>query len=388
MDKIEKAFDEINKEARTAYVDCGIRSWLYYSTVVCKDGKDEFYDVLKSYPNTMPACIQIQDKNGLLMKISDYVDKAFCFYDELDYDRVENPLKYTIATALMNLSLDDFTNLESFFERREHFLQDESLKHFKIAREIGYSSIFDANIEVALRKEPIFMETPYGLYISIVRYNEEGRKLSYPLPVVRLGIDEDTVYFYAIQKDQSEEWNDDKEFVAFSKKIRRKMYGVDKGMAREEKDVLGIENIHEVSPWAMIALTITLGLLKKVGIQRMVAYPLLLNRYNANVVYSQEELKRLAGNKEAIYKDIKDHLAYLKENIDVIQENITDKFIRTFRRIGYHFPGIEIDDCMDLHPFALEMIVNHGDMCNNPILQEMFQLGLCYNCGNVKRKVI
>ena len=162
------------------------------------------------------------------------------------------------------------------------------------------------------------METPYGLYISIVRYNEEGRKLSYPLPVVRLGIDEDTVYFYAIQKDQSEEWNDDKEFVAFSKKIRRKMYGVDKGMAREEKDVLGIENIHEVSPWAMIALTITLGLLKKVGIQRMVAYPLLLNRYNANVVYSQEELKRLAGNKEAIYKDIKDHLAYLKENIDII----------------------------------------------------------------------
>lgn len=385
MKEIGDLLDEINYEARSGMIDCGLKHWLYYTSSIVKDREYTFNDVRKEYEGVLVPCLRIANKDALVDKISEYLDIAESFYDELDYDRVSDIHKYTIATLFSNMTIDDFNNSDMFIKRRIAFLQDNALRHFNVPRDIGYSNIFDANIEVELRKEPIFMETPYGMYISMIKYTEEGRKLSYPLPVVRFGIDKTDAYFYAIQKDQSEEMPNDKDFLNFGKKIRRKMYGIGTGLTDEERGIKTIDNIHEVSPWAVIALTIVLGLLKKFGVGKAYAYPLLLNRYNANVIYSHEELERLKDVDDEIYREIKEHLLYLKNNINVIQENITDKFIRTFRRIGYHFPGINIDDVSLVENFVLKMHVNDGDRCNNPLLDEMFKLGTCYNYGEVKR---
>lgn len=386
MRSLSDLLDEINLEARSGRVNCGLIHWIYYSCCEVGNNGYNFNDVIKDYDNVIVPCLKIDNRNRLLETISEYLEIAKSFYDELDYDRVVDIDKYTISTLLSNMAIDDFNNPINFFERRCAFLQDNTLKHFKLCRDIGYSEVFDANIEVELRKESIFMETPYSLYISIIKYNKEGRKLSYPLPVLRFGIEGERAYFYAIQKDQSEEMPEDKDFLSFSKKIRRKMYAVNAnldGLEQEEND-----NLIEVSPWALIALTICLGILEKNGIKSIVAYPLLLNRYNANVIYSQEELKNLSDKDEDIYKDIKSHLLFISNNIDSIQENITDKFIRTFRRVGYHFPGISVNDFAVANILPLEMELIQSDFCNNSLLKEMYELGLCYNYGDVKRKVV
>lgn len=385
MRSLNELLDEINLEARNGKVDCGLTHWLYYSNREVNSNKYVFSDVRKKYMNTLIPCLKMSDRERLVEVVEEYLDTAKCFYDELDYDRVEDVDKYTIATVLSNLAMDDFDNSVSFFQRRIAFLQDKTLSYFKNCRDIGYSEIFDANIEIELRNESIFMETPYSLYINLVKYTSSGRKLSYPLPVLRFGIDKDKAYFYAIQKDQAEEMPIDKEYVAFSKKIRRKMYRVNAGIDIGDN---GMDNLHEVSPWALIALTICLGLLRNVGINDIVVYPILINRYNANIIYSQEELKRFENKNDDIYKDIKEHLLFIRDNIDSIQKNITDKFIRTFRRIGYHFPGIEVNDFPVFVGLPLEMKVNHTKFCNNSLLKEMFNLGLCYNYEEVKKKVV
>lgn len=387
MRSLNEVLEEINLEARNGVVDCGLKHWIYYSVYDNKDGEYVYENVLKKYRNVVPPCLKIGDREGLLEVIGEYLEIAESFYDELDYDRVEDVDKYTIATVLSNMMVDDFSKPIEFFKKRISFLQDDTLKRFKRCRDIGYSKVFDANIEVELIKEAIFMETPYAFSINIVKYTEDGRKMSYPLPLLRFAICEDKAYFYAIQKDQDIDLPDDKEYISFSKKIRRKMYSIGKGLSESERTNTSIENINEVSPWAVIALTITLGLLKSLGIKDVLAFPLLINRYNSNVIYSFEELKVLKDKNEEIYKDIKEHLLFIAENIDNIQENITDKFIRTFRRVAYHFPGIEMDDFPVVAGLPLEMSVNGYDNCNNPLLEEMFNLGLCYNSEEKQKEV-
>jgi len=239
MRSLSDLLDEINLEARSGRVNCGLIHWIYYSCCEVGNNGYNFNDVIKDYDNVIVPCLKIDNRNRLLEAISEYLEIAKSFYDELDYDRVVDIDKYTISTLLSNMAIDDFNNPINFFERRCAFLQDNTLKHFKVCRDIGYSEVFDANIEVELRKESIFMETPYSLYISIIKYNKEGRKLSYPLPVLRFGIEGERAYFYAIQKDQSEEMPEDKDFLSFSKKIRRKMYAVNAnldGLEQEEND--------------------------------------------------------------------------------------------------------------------------------------------------------
>ena len=375
---LEELWNQIHKEAQVGFTDCGIKHWLYYSTYRYEDGKCCFNDVEKYYDGAIVPCLNVTDSESLIEALSSYLAIAKSFYGELDYDRVCDIDKYTIATVLSNMTLEDFDNPIDFFTRRIAFLQDSTLDEFKIARDIGYSKMFDANLEVEIRNEPIFMETPYGVYIRIVRY-EEGEKLSYSLPVVRLGICGCKAYIYAVQNDQVEETKDTPLKQAFFKRIKRKLYAVGAGLSHEEREIKTIDNIHEVSPSSLISLIITLGLLKSRGVSLIIAYPLLINRYNANLIYSKEEYKRLSSMNDDLYKDILSHLAYLRKNLDVIQANISDKFIRNFRRIAYHFDGMEVDDLLVGDCLPLYMNIGNFVHGNNPLLEELFQLGLCYN---------
>lgn len=375
---LEELWNQIHKEAQIGFIDCGIKHWLYYSTYRYENGKSYFNDVEKYYDGAIVPCLKVIDSKSFLEVFSSYLALAKSFYGELDYDRVCDVDKYTIATVLSNMTLEDFDRPVDFFNRRIAFLQDSTLDEFKITRDIGYSKMLDANIEVEIRNEPIFMETPYGVYTSIVKY-EDGERLSYSLPVVRLGICGSKVYIYAVQNDQVEEAKDTPLKQAFFKQIKRKLYAVGAGLSHEEREIKTIDNIHEVSPSSLVSLIITLGLLKSRGVSLIVAYPLLINRYNATLIYSKEEYKRLITMKDDLYKDILNHLAYLRKNLDVIQANISEKFIRNFRRIAYHFDGIEVSDL--LVGDCLPLYMNIGDCIhgNNPLLEELFHLGLCYN---------
>lgn len=384
MRSLNDVLDEINKEARSGVVACGKDNWLYYSNCLYNDGKCEFSDVLKEYENTIPPCLKIKDKESLLEAISEYLHVAKDFYGELDYDGIEDVDKYTIATALSNMSNEDFENPERFFEQRTNFLKDTTLNRFLQNRSIGYSEILGVEIEVEVRKEVIFLETPYGVYINLVKYDENGNKLKYQLPVVRYGVSDGCAYFYAIQKDQDVDDSVEKEYVSFERKIRRKMYKVNDELPKEEYSNEDIDNIHEISPWALLALTIVLGLLKQNGIDRVQAIPLLINRWNANVIYSQETLIKIREKFDKWYNEYRDHLILLRNNMDIIQRNISDKFIRNFRRVGFHFPEFMVDDYMVSMGLPLKMDIISGESCSNALLSEMFNMGFMYESGKVK----
>ena len=77
-----------------------------------------------------------------------------------------------------------------------------------------------------------------------------------------------------------------------------------------------------------------------------------------------------------IEKNIKDAEKVLKEDLEKqedIQKNLTEKFIRTFRRIEYHFSNINIVS----YPFEIDdnmyIVNNNNYSSNNELLDEMYR---------------
>ena len=121
----------------------------------------------------------------------------------------------------------------------------------------------------------------------------------------------------------------------------------------KDEDIFYPENITDVTHNSVLALSIFLGILKRENITQIVAVDYLPLRYQSKqeanirkvnllkVIYNEQEIE----NKISDFNDI--------QNIN--QNNMTNKFIRTFNRVNYHlnnlnilaFPG-EIDNSMHI----------------------------------------
>ena len=82
-------------------------------------------------------------------------------------------------------------------------------------------------------------------------------------------------------------------------------------------------------------------------------------------------------NDESLELEDEPVLSTIEEDIkahDYIQSNLTEKLIRTFRRIVYHFSNINISS----YPYELDdylTLINNGDYnCNNVLLDEIYNL--------------
>lgn len=89
-----------------------------------------------------------------------------------------------------------------------------------------------------------------------------------------------------------------------------------------------------------------------------------------------EQEKEIEQNKiEEKYND------NIKMHYD-IQRNLSDKLIRNFRRLAYHFSSIQISS----YPYEIDefmhLKLNNEYTCNNDLLNELYQLSL----ENEKRK--
>ena len=88
-------------------------------------------------------------------------------------------------------------------------------------------------------------------------------------------------------------------------------------------------NITDVTPSFILSLSVFLSLLQREGIHHLKAIPYLPVRYLSRDIIASE-----AKEEDTRYQ--------LKLRNDKIQENITNKFIRTFRRIAFHTPDVEV----------------------------------------------
>lgn len=373
MDNIEYLFyDEIIKEAATGYVDCGFFVPICFSTKELIDGKICEITKAKDFNNTMIPSLLIKNRENLTNSILSYLEVAEEFYkDDPRVSDSSNKSKYIIASLLANTLVTDFNDLNELFVRGKNFILDNSLNNFIESKNIGYSNLLKSNIIVTLEKQSIVEETPYGINIKL---EDDFNNTIYEFPTIRYGISENKAYIYAIQGRNK---------VNNDKKVERILRKVGEGFDEQgtlRDPITHPENLYSISPWSLVALSIVIPLIKNYShVDEFIAPYFLVNRWNA-VELSYEILKEKYKGEMSNPKvaSVIARKANQVEKHDPIQRNITDKFIRSFRRLAHHFSNISIDSFPLEMDSALHFTVGDDYHCNNTLLNEVYSLSNSY----------
>lgn len=347
-------YDEFIKEAQNGRINCGMYFNIIFNTSVYNNGKLE--ELTKANSNLLVPTLIIKNKDNFDNLLQQYIYLAKEFYNDKKID-VDNIDKMLMATLFSNMTSNDFNNVENYLKLRINFMKDQTLSSF-LTENIFYSDILKQNIIIKLDKNYPYDETPYSL--NVILTDGINKCL---MPSIRLGIDNDTCYIYAIQNPKQEKTD-------YSKKINRKLFLVNENFIDESNND---ENIKDVTMSFILVTSILFGILDDLKINKIKVSPLLIERWNAKRIMFdiKEEYNKKLNRLSTMKEDIENH--------DYIQTNLTEKFIRTFRRIMYHFSNIKINS----YPYEIDdylYLINNGDYsCNNNLLDEMYNLGRSKN---------
>lgn len=377
MKKIEDIFyDEIVKEAANGAIDCGFIMPICFGTKELKNNEIVDVAIAKDFENTMIPTLLIKDRNKLSESINKYVSLAKTFYrDDPRLDDTTDKEKYIISKLLVNTLVTDFSDISNLFDRYSDFLNDKSLDSFIEPKNIGYSSILKSNIMVSLEKQSIVEETPNAFSISLVDNDEN---ILYKFPDIRFGISKDKAYIYAVQtKDNNE-----------NKKIERILRKTGEGFDEKntERDpVSNPENLYSVSPWALVALSIAIPIIKNyTGATEFLVPYFLVNRWNSlEISYSLLKEKYKDQTNTPFVEQLLNKKEVQISTHEDTQRNVTDKFIRNFRRLDHHFSNINIDSFQLEMDSCLHFKVEDNYICNNSLLNEVYSIADIYNEKNI-----
>lgn len=257
-------------------------------------------------------------------------------YDDVYYEgNKEAQEKYFMATVFNNLSPSDFTNPCAYLTKRIHFLEEG--RAFEGKEEQDASSIFglpDVKLVYGVEVQHPNLETPFVFTSRL----ENSEKETYELPRISFGTSDGVCSIYAIQDKEKHDRKD-----AFYKRVKRTLYKVGKGVDDPYFD----EKITDVSPSSICALSLFLGFMAKKEIENYEAIPYLPIRYQGKRIVLKEKTKALSAvvarledspTKEAMQKEIDTFFDWQ----DHLQENITNKFVRSFMRMAYHLDNLEV----------------------------------------------
>ena len=259
-----------------------------------------------------------------------------------------------------NLSFSDFNNIESYVKRNIDFVQNRLFENKNI-------SFLDQQIEVSTRE--YYQESPYCFTINITNGVDK-----YELPIISYGISNNVCYIFAVQDKNLDKNN------CYNKKIKRLLYKINSGVYdvesveyknyKENGSSYYPENISDVSPSAVLSLSIFLKQLADLGITKIKVVPFLPIRYNAKKEAYKRKINYLIKKDNLSITEQKEiEQKYLDEHLR-IQNNLTQKFLRNFFRINYHFPNVEIYSS----PFEIDEYLNinlSSFTKNDDILSEM-----------------
>ena len=289
----------------------------------------ELKKVYRKYNDSelMIPTLIIDNKREFDRLLCEYTIKATSYYDDSNFFNTKEREKEIIAHLLANATYDDFNNSVEFLRKRIDFLDNAYIDKY----ELGYSDILDCNLGIEIKKDTINNETPEELVI--VGYNDDDK---YLFPRVKFGINDNTVYIYAIQNIREDKNN-------LSKKINRKLYKIGEGFIEDDSE----ENYRDVTASFLVALNMAINYFNSIGYNKFIVPSILIVRWNA---------KQIMDDK-------------MKESI---QYNITNKLIRTCLRLGVHYNNIEVSALpyeidSNLHLYIDDMI---SMKCNNKLLEE------------------
>lgn len=367
---IEKILDEIIEEARTGEINCEFLIPICFNAKVLDDGTLKETTIKEEINGCMIPTLIIKNKEKVIKSIKDYLDEATKFYVR-DYhlDDTLRKEKFIISSLLSNMLITDFTDFDQLFKRHHQFIKNDYFKDYVEPKIIGYSPTLKADISVQVKRQSIKEETPYAFAICIEKELEDGNKITYPLPLVRFGIANNKAYIYAVQEENNN--------IVKDKKIERILRKTGEGFdeKNEPRDpILYPENIYSVSPWALVALTISISLLEKeASIREIEAPSFLINRWNAPKISNKiwkDKYQKFVSNEKA--KEILEKKRAEIEKEDERQRNISDKFIRNFLRLQNHFEHLEIDEYQFEKDASLHFHLGDVYRCNNTLLNELY----------------
>lgn len=310
-----------------------------------------------SYGDSHPV-LMIKSKNKLLPIFQQYVDildKNTNYFSNCD---TKNRIKAYLSLLWCNAVYEDFADPYNYLKKQIDFLSNKlfDFDEKEYASNIDFTSIINSknnkavelvngsDIVVKISKQDIRMETPF-LFTPFIKKEEE-----YELPSISYGITNGECYIYGIQ-DKSNNRNSD-----YQKSINRILYSLNKGLS-DDNNNLDEENVINVSPSAILSLTIFLDLLKDYEINKVKVVSLLPVRYNGKEISFEKkyqyELQKLA--KEDMSLDKKEEQKKLmlyeyKKELLRIQSNLSEKLIRNFSRLEYHFSTC----CIRSYPMDLD----------------------------------
>ena len=316
----------------------------------CEIGRvvvDDIYYNLHFSLNNNPNCLNIKVKDKeLLYK---YIKEFLLLFNFENVNQIYKKLVYLFS----NLTFSDCDNIYEYIKRNTLFVKNKLLYDTEIT--------FNEN-KIKIKIMDSYQETPYCFKVFI-----SSGESSYELPTISYGIADDICYIYAIQdknKDKTSPYN---------KKIKRILYKMNNGI-KETQDYEQYkngesdyypENISDVSPSSVLALTIFLKQLSNLNITKIKVVPFLPIRYNAKEEAYKNRIDYLLKSGQLENEMIE----YYKNEHLRIQNNLTQKFIRNFFRVSYHFPNVlinsipyETDEYLNitLKPFEVDIFDNLG----------------------------
>lgn len=299
----------------------------HWMTLVINDS-EQFFELLEEY-------ISLELKANR---------KRIEFYREKN----KNTIKYIMSYLFVNATTEDFLKPEEMLKRRIDFLKDQTFDELKKGIDISLGPIFKGS-SLHIQKEdcPISMETPYRLNFSLTR-----GKSNFPLPSIYYGISDGVCYLYGIQQPKER-----KRFLnPFEKEMNRVLYKINEGVPPKESNVYqNDENLVDVTHSFVLVLDIFTKLLKSRGIDQIKTITYLPVRYQAMEIFASNREKKRE----------------IQEENDRIQKNLTEKLIRTIRRLEYQDSSIEITS----YPYEVDEYLTIGlkekGTSENRLLQEI-----------------
>lgn len=373
-------FYEVIREAKEGKVLIDNEEWgISFNTIIYENGKQKE----EHFSDRNMSTLVIKNEERFFPLLEEYIAR------EIELDRkciwfsnnsLDTRIKFIITYLFANASTEEFLDPEGMLRRRIDFLDDDSFYYLNDGQIIPLGTAFgNSDIYLQRKSQSIMMETPWKIEVSLCKLVED-EMLSCPLADVSYGIREENgekvCYVYSMMKPKEKNESSDREKI-FRKRLNRELYKLNEGVLEQESEAFRRykngeereyqENVTDVTQSFVLSLSIFVSLLQKEGVTKIKVVPYLPVRYvgrqvaamNVNDLERQEEL--LERNKR-------------------IQDNCTNKFMRTFRRVAYHMGDdlemysvpYEIDEYMTFN------LNTKSHELNNPLLDKVSECILQY----------
>ncbi len=343
MDALNIFYNEIVKEAREGKIEAYFTYNILFNTII----EDKLINVLaNSIGRILIPTLTIKNKDLFDKLLLKYLHLAYSFYLDTRYEELNEHdyIKTILSLLWSNATSEDFINPENYLKIRIDFLENQI--NFQ---KLVYTSL--GTIELSIHHNRVEQETPLYLMIKI-NDNE--------MPIVHFGISDNKVYIYAIQNKKN---------LNRDKKLNRQLYKVNEGIdlsSESDDNIADYENLKGITPATLISALLAISCFKELGLNDIVLPVFLPVRWNAKELMYERKSQKLQPEEKTRFLQEK------YQEHDYISRNTSDKFMRTFRRIEYHFENINICALPFVDDINMHIQIEEFTHCNNPLLEELY----------------